>query len=434
MTRGKKDAGPNAVVSLPLSEEERDLILNETFVSDEILRRLRLASLEEGRHVYKLTPDDIEDLLDALAFAANHAENQRLQRRLDRLSDRLEKIMSDHGFKEEVLLLDEEDLFRSGLMLKLLTDGPRSDKPSSDFFTEVERFVRKMDDYESIEDLEDALRDFFRENVPDDLEETGKMSPARFSRLVSDTWDGEGVVRLNHGLSLDEIRDVELLANARGLLKTILERGGVKATAKGNLPRKFVLEMLEALAWPVGFVEELRRYYKVINEMDAFPLHVLRIVLELSHVLRLAKGVFKVAKKHQALLKKEMAGRLYALLFRTHFMEFNLAYLDQMDDVPMVQETISYPLYMLSLDDGDWKRPDDLAHRIMVPPLITDSTDVPYLTHGAYLVNSRIIDPLLSFGLLERRTLPSDKRIEVLKSYEVRKTELFDKFIKFVFD
>ena len=50
------------------------------------------------------------------------------------------------------------------------------------------------------------------------------------------------------------------------------------------------------------------------------------------------------------------------------------------------------------------------------------------------LAETRLIRPLVSFGLLEKRELPATEKEPFLGSFEVRKTPLFNRFLRFDFD
>jgi len=173
----------------------------------------------------------------------------------------------------------------------------------------------------------------------------------------------------------------------------------------------------------------IRRYNKVINEADFWPLHILRVILQLARPLRLATGWFNVTKKGQGLLADEMAGVLYALLFRTYFRKFNLAYLDRLPEVHSFQSTIPFSLFMIGRHAGEWIKPEDLAPLVLFPVVNDELATMRFWMQGAWPVESRILKPLVSFGLLEKRELPSDR--EWAKPYEVRKTKLFDRFLEF---
>ena len=67
-------------------------------------------------------------------------------------------------------------------------------------------------------------------------------------------------------LSLTDLGKAEILINARVFLRALLESSGTKATETGNLNRKFVRQMVEAISWFPGYVDDLESLFKVWNE------------------------------------------------------------------------------------------------------------------------------------------------------------------------
>ncbi len=171
--------------------------------------------------------------------------------------------------------------------------------------------------------------------------ELGGLSPGQVQRFLDADWeDRDGAIAIADDLSHDELAGAQLLVNARTFLEAVAGDGGVRTTTAGNLNRAFVGRMLEGLVWPEGFLENVRRWNKVINEDDVRPLHVLRILLYQARLLRRWKGTFRVTKHAESLLGEERAGELYAVLFRIHFRRFNLAYLDMVAETYEFQHTI----------------------------------------------------------------------------------------------
>jgi hypothetical protein len=81
------------------------------------------------------------------------------------------------------------------------------------------------------------------------------------------------VVRLRQDLPLEQIGAAPTLHNARALLALLDEEDGLGATQSGNLNRAAVALLLKRLRWPEGYLEELHKYNKVIDERDAWRLH-----------------------------------------------------------------------------------------------------------------------------------------------------------------
>lgn len=76
-----------------LTLAERELILDYTLADDYLVARLRVEKqTAHTKVVVKYTPDELNELLEFIAAAANHTEDRGLEHRLDNLYDRLEYI------------------------------------------------------------------------------------------------------------------------------------------------------------------------------------------------------------------------------------------------------------------------------------------------------------------------------------------------------
>lgn len=263
-------------------------------------------------------------------------------------------------------------------------------------------------------------------------EQLSGLSPEQAARLFADDWGGGGPLQMNESLTLSDLRDVRFLLNARVVLSTLESEGPVKATAATkSFPRKFVGSVIDRMAWEDGLLEKVKEFNKVIDELDAFPLHLQRIILKMSGLIKLRSGKFSITQKGKAYLPEERAGELYAVLFRTYFRSFNLAYLDHNEQNAAMQHTMAMTLYRLGRAPRSWKSPETWANEI----LMEDALDQPPNHRGENSTydqfRTRILRPLEAFGLVEKCELEGPNQF--LPQYEYRVGDLFDRFIRFDF-
>lgn len=259
--------------------------------------------------------------------------------------------------------------------------------------------------------------------------ELGGLAPAQVANLLSADWErGDGALRLNSTLPLDSLADARTLVNARTLLALLEERGEVRATGAGNLPRAAVADLVERMEWPDGFLEDLHRYNKVLNEDDVFPLHVLRVLLGLAGLLKLRKGRFSRTRRGADLAAESRAGELFALLFRTQFRTMNLGYLNpRLPDAPIFQRTVAFSLHRFGQVAKGWKTPEELARPILLPVVRAEVPPGPWGDRLPWMIESQLLRPLVGFGLAEVREVPRKERLSPNHAY--RKTRLFDRFL-----
>lgn len=90
--RQRKRIELNEKVPVRITIRQRDLILENTFIGDDIIRPLRLAEVKGKNIEVWLSLSDIEELQGYIAAEANHTEDRRLQKDLDRAYARIRKV------------------------------------------------------------------------------------------------------------------------------------------------------------------------------------------------------------------------------------------------------------------------------------------------------------------------------------------------------
>ena len=73
----------------------------------------------------------------------------------------------------------------------------------------------------------------------------GGLSPEQVTRLIYSEWGEKGgAIQFTPNVPLAEFEGSEFFREVRQLLEALLDAGGVRATAKKNLPRRFVADVL----------------------------------------------------------------------------------------------------------------------------------------------------------------------------------------------
>jgi hypothetical protein len=175
-------------------------------------------------------------------------------------------------------------------------------------------------------------------------------------------------------------------------------------------------------------------YNKVINELDVKSLHHVRVVCESTGILKSQKKKFIVEKEYIELLDDKIAGKLFYLLFFGYFRKFNIAYVDGMPDFDCIQDTISYSFYRLSKIGKKQVHINQLKKQLFLPAVLNELNDeygfgADTIDEITWLVESRIVKPLELLGLVECSY--KEKYKNYLIRDKVKKTKLFDQFMKF---
>jgi len=259
-----------------------------------------------------------------------------------------------------------------------------------------------------------------------------ELSPDQMRPLLDGDWQtGEGL-RIATDLTSDEVVGSDFFFNAGALLGALRDDGPAAATATGNFSRGSVAKMVHRMRLSGDPSHHLLDRPKVVNEMDVWPLHIVRLVLSLSGLIVRRKG-FRISKRGRLLLSDNQASELYALLFRTYYRELNLSYTDSLVERPELQSSIAYSFWILSGMATAWIDEEDLSGRVWLhrlrdpaPPSLLE------LPHEArWRTMAWLVYPLIAFGLLEERNVPGNSPLAT--KVEVRKTSLFDRFLRFRF-
>jgi len=269
--------------------------------------------------------------------------------------------------------------------------------------------------------------------------ELGGLSPDQMQQILRGDWDTIGALRVNPGLTLDRLRDVPFVADARTLLQYVAEHAPVPLTPRGNLKRTAVADLVPSLLMDSDLdaadADDERPAMPPIvirNEGDAFWLVVLRTVLQFGKLLATRKGVI-LSIRGKLLLQENSAGALYSQLFRTFFREFDLRYFGFDDRHPGLQATLAWTLYQLGQMPEGWASVELLADRAWLADTKEPMTarDQEFGDMRQHVFEARVLRPLCLFGVLERRRVRAE--VWYRDSMEYRRTPLFGTVLRFEF-
>jgi len=285
----------------------------------------------------------------------------------------------------------------------------------------------------SMDEIQAAVNQRMDEVNATPQEELAGISPKQAAALLQGGFGEESPLRLSESVTAEALEGSPFLANARAFLTALLETDGTPATPAGNLKRAFVAEMLEKMRLEDGYLDQLLRVNKVINEEDVRVLHVLRVNLEVGGLLKRRKGHFSLTRKGKELAKPDRAGRLLAHLFRTYFGEFNIAYGSRGTDDFSLQHVVPLLLWQIGARAREWISLRELALQIL-----PSRPDRPFPQDGPTWWQEEsdmhwwVLRPLKQFGLLEERDVaPQTPARWRPHEIQVRTTPLYEAFLRF---
>lgn len=404
--------------TLNLKPQERDLILETvTILDDDIKKKFQFAVMQKSHLKITLTDTEYDIFEDMLMTEARLCRKKKLQ-------DQMYILIGELQFNEESFYevkLDDAELDD--------TINQFSEAGFPDILINQIKSELKKNHINNLDQLNHFLKKEEIQYNQTPQHEIGGLTPDQAHKLIYAKWDDpNSCFQYNQNLSEDEIRSIPFVKNARLFLQLIQNEGGkIKATAKGNLNRDFLNKL-----FPLFYTEEQKKepffdYYKTLTEDRVFEIHIMRLILETSGLIRRQRTTINITKKSQQYIGGDHSHELFQLLFKTFFNKFNLAYLDCSDEQDGLQDTLFYTFYMIQKMMDDWQSFKTIADQITLPLLKEHSRDPKYFH---YRVHHRILNPLVQFGLLEYKKIQI-KGEWIDYDYQYRKSPLYDKFFRF---
>lgn len=253
------------------------------------------------------------------------------------------------------------------------------------------------------------------------------IPPALEQRLfAADPRDPEGILRTDTSLGLDALAESRTLVNARTLLAALVEQPAKATSELRNLNRAFVKRMTEKMSWPPGYVEQVWRYNRVLDETDVPRLFILRHLMEIAGLVNRRKGAFHATRLGKRFLVPERAGELFDLVLRTYLGRLNWAFVDLGPEDREMQRYCVHALWTIRQLAEKGATADEIASRLAVSDTIwLEGRPWPGGPDSLRTaVRRRLLEPLWDFGLLARED--ADERPPLW-----RVTPLFDAAIRF---
>ncbi len=263
------------------------------------------------------------------------------------------------------------------------------------------------------------------------LEEFHDLSPDQMMKLLHFPFGSPEVVKFSEPKS--DVSSVPIIKLMLLLLNGIGEKG-VKATAKGNLPRNLCREI--AINYYSQAEYQQRTKYKNINtETDFFDLHVVSIIAKLAGLIRKYKGKYLLTKKGTVFLSEDKQPELYWLLFQIYTGKFNWAYWDRYPEISIIQMSFAFSLYLLSRYGAKWNSSKDYceyslnAFPMALNEIEETSWSTPEKDYQRCYTYRTLEHFAIFFGLAEMDV--NNKNSLLKDDYQIRKLPLLDEIVSF---
>jgi hypothetical protein len=302
--------------------------------------------------------------------------------------------------------------------------------PASAASEEFREFLSGQD-FNSTEEVQALTDNFMQQRNQRSLDDFQGLSSEQVYRMLNFPFDTPELFTFPETLTSEPEAPILRLIQA---ISAGIDEKGLKATAKGNLPLK-LCKQARVDYLPYISAGDYLHCMNISSEEDFEDLHTTRILMELSGLLRKTKGRFFLNRKYRQLNEKMGLAGIYPLLFKTYCQEFNWAFRDRYEEIPFIQQSFLFSLYLLKLHGDDWK-PFFIYEDYFLqafPVVINECEPQPYRSaedevRSCYSI--RVLERFLHFmGLAKIEKIPNDKPFT--REYRIRKLPLLDKVVLF---
>jgi len=285
--------------------------------------------------------------------------------------------------------------------------------------------------FNSLEEIQSFTDSHFQQQNQAPLKDFLGLSSEEMFRFLHHPFDSPNLI--SFPALLDEPPEAPIMTLFNLMVEAIGDEG-MKATAKGNLPRKFVREAA-LVYWGEEKYQERTKRRGVNREDDLAVLTTARLIAKLAGLVLLRKQKFVLTRKCRDLMAKHGPGGVYPLLFNAYAQKFNWAYLDGFPDFHIIQQSFAFTLWVLSRY-GDVGRPPDFYEEIFLrafPRMINEVDEDDILPPKRMARLSFTLRALRQFVRLMGlgTTEQVGKRGLYEPVYEVKKLPLLDQVIQF---
>lgn len=284
-------------------------------------------------------------------------------------------------------------------------------------------------DFESLEEVQAVLDQCNRQKNSAPMEEFHGLSPDQMHRFLYMPFESPELI--NFPLELE--REPE--SKAAFILFMLVEgigEDGIKLTAKGNLGQKFSQEA--GRKYYDRYPDSLMSLIPVRSETNFEPLYAIRLTAQLAGLVRKYKGRLLLTKKCRKSLDRNGLRELYLLVLRVYIQKFNWGYRDGCQELPFIQQSFLFTLYLLQKYGSSWKPATFYGDKYLeaFPVILQEIEPKIYEPPENTLRNCYILRTLVRFadffGLADVEQISEEP---LHRKYRVRATGLLKEVVHF---
>jgi hypothetical protein len=306
-----------------------------------------------------------------------------------------------------------------------------SPKGAEQIFTDLRQVLHEHD-FASLEEVQAFAGDFMRQKNQAALDDFQGLSPEQMRQMLDFSFSSPQFVSFPD--PLNEVPSAPVLTLFSLLVKA-MGKDGLKATAKGNLPRNFCQETALAF-WGDEVYRERTQIGGFNKEEDFIDLNTTRLVAERAGLVRKFRAKFILSKTCRSLLDTHGMAGIYPRLLKTYVREFNWGYMDRFPEITFIQHAFLFTLFLLTKFGDDW-RPNVFYEDkfLQAFPKVLDEVkpnpfDIPEKTIRSCYTWRTLVHFVGFFGLA---TVEPESKNPFEHKFQIRKLPLLQETVRFRF-
>ena len=257
----------------------------------------------------------------------------------------------------------------------------------------------------SFKELRQKLNQFFHNHNKKPTDDFLGFSPTQMQCILHNPFrlTNEIFVFEYENYFEQNIKEVPFLEQALYFLNRLYELGEMKATQKGNLPKAFVMEFYQKFfSKKEGVITPHREDY--LPEAKR-----LKYILNMTGLIKKRKNKFYLTQKGKSLIKDKKNKELFNDLVLTLFNKWNWGALDGYSELPLIQASAVFNIYLLNKKAKNWISGEELGKVFLkaFPPLVFEVNKGGYFDPKTEIINCfniRFLERVcLPLGFLDRK-------------------------------
>jgi hypothetical protein len=178
------------------------------------------------------------------------------------------------------------------------------------------------------------------------VEDFEGLSPADMRYILYDPFSIDSPFKLKKTIPDNILDQIPMFIQVEYLLKRINNLGEIKLTSTGSLPTQIVKELYNQ-----GFIKDYgieKGYTKLFGEASCLPVHLTRIIVELSAFAKKKKGKLSLTNTWKNKLISKNRQDIFFQLFSSYSQKFNWSYLDSYPSQQTGQLGFAFSLFLIS--------------------------------------------------------------------------------------